>query len=188
MGSDLARVPVSHPLPQPWRKPACPLPEAAESLPWTHSRGHSSCSTRGKPGTLGGATSAPISEKDQQRHVTLVHWGQGHTGRSWHHVLGPTPHGSPPVLGEQAELPLPGQRAGLRTTSVSDQRPHSPTGRILMFRKDCPLLRLGPGSSGGGAIMEGWRALGGGGNRQETGLAWVTSWGQPPAGGRKKPL
>lgn len=54
-----------------------------------------------------------------------------------------------------------------------------------MFRKNCPLSGLGPGSSSGGAITDGCGALGGEGSRGEVWLAWVTSWGQPPEGGRE---
>ena len=42
-----------------------------------------------------------------------------------------------------------------RTTSLSGWRPHSPTGTMLVLRKDRLLSRSGPGSSGEGAITEG---------------------------------
>lgn len=74
----------------------------------------------------------------------------------------PAPHGSPPVPEGGPEPPL-----------SSAQRPHSPTGRTLMLRKDHRLSRQGPGSSGGGAIVEG---VAGG----PAGESW--GWPGPPAG------
>ena len=47
---------------------------------------------------------------------------------------------------------LPGE---LRTTSLSGWRLHSPTGTMLVLRKDRLLSRSGPRSSGEGAIAEG---------------------------------